>query len=63
MSGHPVRQLVVAVKQKERGSVCCQMDHEAPAFFALEKQRMNQNVMKINARVGKILQICYYVNQ
>ena len=54
MSGHPVRQLVEAVKQKERGSVCCQMDHEAPAFFALERQRRNQNVMETNAPVGKI---------
>ena len=57
MSGHPVRQLVEAVKQKERGSVCCQMDHEAPAFFALERQRRNQNVMKTNARVGKICKV------
>ena len=54
MSGHPVHQLVEAVKQKERGNVCCQMDHEAPAFFALERQRRNQNVMKTNAQVGKI---------
>ena len=54
MSGHPVRQLVEAVKQKGRGSVCCQMDHEALAFFALERQRRNQNVMKTNARVGII---------
>ena len=54
MSGHPVRQLVEAVTQKERESVCCQTDHEAPAFFAQERQRRNQNVMKTNARVGKI---------
>ena len=57
MSGHPVRQLVEVVKQKERGSVCCQMDHEAPAFFALERQRRNQNVMKTNARVGRIRKV------
>ena len=54
MSGHPVRQLVEEVKQKGRGSVCCLMDPEAPAFFALERQRRNQNVMKTNARVGRI---------
>jgi len=57
VSGHPVRQLVEEVKQKERGSVCCQMDHEALAFFALERQRRSQNVMKTNARVGKICKV------
>ena len=57
MSGPPVRQLVEAVKQKGRGSVCCLMDPEAPAFFALERQRRNQNVMKTNARVGKICKV------
>ena len=54
MSGDPVRQLVEAVKQKGRGSVCCQMDLEAPIYFAMGNQRKNQNVMKRNARVGKL---------
>ena len=52
--GRPVRQIAEVEKQTGRGSVCCQMDHEAPAFFALERQRRSQNVMKTNARVGKI---------
>ena len=55
--GRPVRQIVEVEKQIGRGSVCCQMDHEALAFFALERQRRNQNVMKTNARVGKICKV------
>ena len=61
--GRPVRQIVEVEKQIGRGSVCCQMDQEALIFFAMGNQRKNQNVMKRNARVGKlgILECMFYV--
>ena len=61
--GRLVRQIVEVEKQIGRGSVCCQMDQEALIYFAMGNQRKNQNVMKRNARVGKlgILECMFYV--